>query len=193
MNAVLVFVSVLVACAVSFGVPLFLSGLVFAQNSTIGGNATTESFVTYGNPKYPFYFQYPQNWLVKEQSNSVWFTSPVDLSGNVRIDCDPVSNQSLSKLVEIQLDELAHSFKDFKIINSNPATLGGIAANLTHYSYAMEEHILFSTNMVKFNAMLMSALHNDNFCTVLYFSTPEFFDIYLPIVNRMIGSLTWIV
>jgi hypothetical protein len=193
MNTVLVFVSILFACAISLDISFFPSGVAFAQNSTSLGNATTESFVTYGNPKYPFYFQYPQNWLVKEQPNSVWFTSPVDRSGNVRIDCAPVSNQTLSKLVNIQLDELAHSFKDFKIIDSNPATLGGVVANLTNYAYAMEEHVLFSTNMVKFNAMLVSALKNDNFCTILYFSTPEFFDIYLPIVKRMIGSLTWIV
>ena len=188
--------AIVVAGLVLFAAVIFVSllsqsGAISAQNATVQSNATTQAFVTYVNPKYPFSFQYPQNWLVKEQSNSVWFTSPADSSGNVRIDCDPVLDQNLTNLVDVQLDELASTFKDFKKINSNTTTLGGVEANTTNFSYGMEELILFSTNIVKFNGMLTSALKGDNFCTVFYFSTPEFFDIYLPIVQKMIGSLKW--
>jgi hypothetical protein len=172
---------------------LFQSGVVFAQGSTVQSNATTQAFVTYVNPKYPFSLQYPQNWLVREQTNALWFTSPADQSGNVRLSCQSVSDQNLSKLVGIQLDEIAQTFKDFKITNSSFTTLGGIAANLTNYSYGMEEHVLFSTNVVKFNAMLVSTLKDDRYCTVLYYSTPEMFDVYLPIVKKMISGLTWVV
>jgi hypothetical protein len=130
---------------------------------------------------------------VREQPDSLWFTSPVDQSGNVRIACQPVADQNLTNLVDIQLEEIASSFKDFKVADSSSTTLGGLPANLTNYSYGMEEHVLFSTNVVKFNAMLISALKDDRYCTVLYYSTPEMFDVYLPIVKRMISSLTWVV
>ena len=65
------------------------SSMVFAQASSSQNQTTTESFLTYFNPKYPFTLQYPQNWMVEEEQNKVWFTSPVDESGNFRIGIRP--------------------------------------------------------------------------------------------------------
>lgn len=162
--------------------------MVFAQASPTQSQATTESFVIYDNPKYPFTLQYPHNWKVKEDKNDVWFISPVEQSGNFRIEYQPAYNQTLSNLVQLQLNQLGASFKDFKILRSNLTMLAGIPANLTMYSFSMEQQNLFITNTYKFMGVQISALESDSLYTIVYFSYPENFDIYLPAAKKMIGT-----
>jgi PsbP-like protein len=162
---------------------------LFAQGASTQNNVTTESFVPYVNPKYQFAMQYPQNWIVKEEQNNTWFTSPVDQSGKFRIGSNRATNHSLSDLVAIYLQELDDSFKDFKIIQSNFTSLGGVPANLTSYSFALEDRKLFTTETYKFIGMLISTIKSDNLYTVTYFSSPENFNIYLPTVKKMISTI----
>lgn len=154
-----------------------------------GSSVTTEAFISYNNPDNHFSLQYPRNWNITEDQSGVWFTSPVDKSGNFRIEGQPANNRTLSDLVAIQLNQSKNDFKDFKIIRSNNITLAGITANLTDYSFTIEEQNLFATNSYNFIGMQISALKNNDLYTITYFSNPENFDIYLPTVQKMIESI----
>ncbi len=152
-------------------------------------SVTTEAFISYINPNYQFSLQYPRDWKVQEDQSGVWFTSPVDKTGNFRIEGQPAYNRTLSDLVAIQLNQSKNNFKDFKIIHSNLTTLAGITANLTDYSFTIEDQNLFVTNTYKFIGMQISALKNNDLYTITFFSNPENFNLYLPIVKKMINSV----
>jgi hypothetical protein len=183
-----IFALILMASTIIIYISFSDLSTVFAQTSPTQSQATTGPFVSYHNPKYPFTLQYPQNWKVKEDQNYVWFISPVGESGGFRIEHRPAHNQTLSILVELQLNQLGASFKDFKIIRSNLTTLAGIPANFTAYSFNMEQQNFFTTNTYKFIGIQISALKGNSLSTIVYFSSPETFDIYLPTVKKMIGT-----
>jgi hypothetical protein len=165
------------------------SNIVFAQSSSSQNQTTTESFLTYFNPKYPFTLQYPQNWAVEEEQNGVWFRSPVDESGNIRIGFAPAYNASLAGLVAVHLKELENSFDDFKIINSTNTSLGGVQANVTNYLFSLEDKKLFTTDTYKFVGTQFATLKNDIFYSITYFSSPENFNIFLPTAKKMLSTL----
>jgi hypothetical protein len=164
------------------------SGIGFAQDMS-QNQTTTEPFVSFTKPIYPFTLQYPQNWAVEEKSNGVWFRSPVDESGNFRIGFAPAYNASLSSLVAIHLKELQNSFKDFKISNSTSTPLDGAQANVTNYFFSLEDNKLFNKNTYQFVGTQYAALKNNTFYSITYFSSPENFGIFLPIVEKMISTL----
>lgn len=178
----------ILASMITMDASLFNLSTVFAQSSTTQSPATTEPFVKYNNPKYPFTLQYPQNWKIKEDQKFLWFIPTVAERGGFRIEYQSAYNQTLSNLVEIQLNQLGASFKDFRIIGSNLTELAGIPANLTVYSFSTEQQNFLSTNTYKFMGMQISALKSDSLYTIMYFSSPENFDIYLPTVKKMIGT-----
>ena len=99
---------------VTIDASLFNPSTVFAQSPTMQSPATTEPFVMYNNSKYPFTLQYPQNWKIKEDQKFLWFIPTVEERGGFRIEYQSAYNQTLSNLVEIQLNQLGASLQRFQ-------------------------------------------------------------------------------
>jgi hypothetical protein len=94
--------------------------------------------VTYDGSKYGIMIQYPENWNITEDTSGVWFISPVDESGNIRITSEPSQNLSLADLVQIQNLQTKSSNKDLNIVSSNMTTIDGTPANRTDYKFKAE-------------------------------------------------------
>ena len=86
----------------------FLTCPLLIDNQNIGMEAraqsapTTSEFVPYNGSKYGMNIEYPSNWNLTEDATGVWFVSPVDQTGNIRIQSEPTQNLSLAKLVQAQ-------------------------------------------------------------------------------------------
>lgn len=166
----------------------------FSQASTIGDNPSSTKFIPYNVSKYGLSFEYPGNWNITERESGIWFSSPVDGTGNIGIQIQPAGNKTLQELVKIQLVQYNVGFKDFRVLSSNSTTLAGNAANRTDYSFKTEEPkflgtSLFGTDILNFLAIAISTIKNDNLYTVTYISTAENYDIFLPIADKMMSSL----
>lgn len=165
------------------------------QASTSEDNPSTIKFIPYNKAsKYGLAFEYPENWNITERESGIWFSSPVDGSGNFGIQIQPTQNRSLQELVKIQLVQYKEGFEDFRVLSSNSTTLSGNAANRTDYSFKTEEPKflgtnLFGTDILNFLAIAISTIKNDHLYSVTYISTAENFDIFLPIAEKMMGTL----
>lgn len=98
--------------------PELNKALMIKLNST-----TTSKFLSYNGTKYGATIQYPQNWKVKEDSNGVWFISPVDETGNVRIESQKSLNGSLALTVQTQLMLPKTAYKELDIASTNMTML----------------------------------------------------------------------
>jgi len=152
-------------------------------------NPTTMEFIDYNGSKYGFHVQYPANWNITEDQSGVWFVSPVDSTGNIRIERQLAYNQSLSDLVAVQLIQAKESYKDLKVLSSNLTSLDGNPANRTDYQSKIEEPKFMGVDVFDFTAIQISTIKNNNFYTFTYFSNPENYHIFLPIAQKMISTL----
>ena len=146
-------------------------------------------FIDYNCTKLGFQVQYPANWNLTEDQSAVWFVSPVDSTGNIRIERQPAYNQSLSDLVNVQLLQSKDSYKDFKVLSSNITSLDGNPANRTDYQFKIEEPKFLGVDVFDFTAIQISSIKNSNFYTFTYFSNPENFHIFLPIAQKILSTL----
>lgn len=171
---------------------LFFQSDLFSVKVAVGQEVspTTTEFVPYANgTKYGISIEYPGNWKITEDDSGVWFISPVDESGNIRITSQPAQNTSLTDLVQIQLIQTKDSNKDVSIVSSNMTAIDGNPANRTDYKFKVEVPKFMGSDLFDYDAIRISTVKNDKFYTVNYFATPETFYIYLPIVQKMIDSL----
>ena len=174
---------------------LYISPSVFQSNILNGGLAegqqspTTSKFVTYDGSKYGFSIQHPDNWIKKEDSSGIWFISPVDESGNLRIESQSIQNVSLKDLLQFQLLQSKDSYKEFKVVSSNMTTIDKSPANRTDYKFKVEVPKFMGADIYDYDAIKISTLKDDRLYTVTYFAPPDSFYIFLPIVQKMLGSL----
>lgn len=172
---------ILIECAV---IPLLCSAvLVQAQGPT------SANFVTYDGSKYGMIIQYPENWKIKEDPAGVWFVSPVDETGNVRIENQSALNASLPVLVEAQLLQSKQSYKELTKISSNMTTLSEIPANRTDYQFKIEVPKFLGVDVYDYSAFQISAVKADTLYTFTYFSTKDNFQLFLPIAQKMLSTL----
>lgn len=151
--------------------------------------ATTSKFVIYNGTKYGALIQYPESWKVNEDANGVWFVSPVDETGNIRIESQKAINGSLPLTVQTQLMLSKTSYKELNIASTKMTTLDGLPANRTDYKFKVEIPRFLGSDIFDYSAFQISALKNDRVYTFTYFSTPENFHLFLPIAKKMLGSL----
>lgn len=174
---------------------LYISPLAFQSNILNGGLAdaqqspTTSKFVTYDGSKYGFSIQHPDNWIKKEDSSGIWFISPVDESGNLRIESQSIQNVSLKELLQFQLLQSKDSYKEFKVVSSNMTTIDKSPANRTDYKFKVEVPKFMGADIYDYDAIKISTLKDDRLYTVTYFAPPDSFNLFLPIVQKMLGSL----
>lgn len=150
---------------------------------------TTMKFIDYNSSKLGFNVQHPANWNITEDQSGVWFVSPVDSTGNIRIERQPTYNQSLSDLVAVQLLQARESYKDLKVLSSNLTSLDGSPANRTDYQFKIEEPKFLGVDVFDFSAIQISTIKNGKFYTFTYFSNPDNFHIFLPIAQKMLSTL----
>ena len=150
---------------------------------------TSTEFKTYDGSKYGINVQYPTNWNISEDASGVWFVSPVDETGNVRIESQPSQNLSLSKSVQVQLLLAKNSYKGLDVVSTNMTTLDGTPANRTDYKFKMEFPKFLGTDVVDYSAIQISSIKGEKLYTLTYFSPAENFNIFLPIVEKMLSSI----
>ena len=187
--------SKMVSIAFSLCWLLFFSPSVFQSNTQNGVLAETEqspstnSYVTYDGSKYGFSIQHPDKWIKKEDSTGIWFISPVNENANVRIESQSNQNASLKELVQFQLLQSKDSYKNFTIVSSNMTTIDKSPANRTDYEFKDEVPKFMGSDIYDYDAIKISTLKDDRLYTVSYFAPPDSFYIFLPIVQKMLGSL----
>jgi hypothetical protein len=150
---------------------------------------TSTEFKTYDGSKYGINMQYPSNWNISEDASGVWFVSPVDETGNVRIESQPSQNLSLSKSVQVQLLLAKNSYKGLDVVSTNMTTLDGTPANRTDYKFKIEFPKFLGTDVVDYSAIQISSIKGKKLYTFTYFSPAENFNIFLPIVEKMLSSI----
>lgn len=163
-------------------------GLARAAEVSPSQNATTSKFLTYNGTKYGTAIQYPSSWKVSEDATGVWFISPVDETGNVRIESLKAINGSLPLTVQAQLIQSKQSYKEFNIVSSNLTTVDGLPANRTDYKFKLEIAKFLGSESFDYTGFQISALKGDRLYTFTYFSTPENFHLFLPIVQKMFST-----
>lgn len=170
---------------------LIYPGQMLPMNAsgTVTTSPTTMKIIDYDGSKYGFHVQYPANWNLTEDQSGVWFVSPVDSTGNIRIERQPAHNLSLSDLVTVQLLQARESYKQLKVLSSNLTSLDGNPANRTDYQFKIEEPRFMGVDVFEFTAIQFSSIKNNNFYTFTYFSNPENFHIFLPIAQKMLSTL----
>ena len=179
----------------AFGSVLLLSSLLFQSqllpvNVAMAQNSpTTSNFVTFDGSKHGFSIQYPENWNITQDATGVWFSSPVEGTGNIRVESQPAQNMSLTDLVQFQLMQTKNSNKELNIISSNMTMLDKIPANRTDYKFKVEIPKFLGADIFDYGAIQISAIKDNTLYTVTYFADPETFHIFLPIVQKMLGSL----
>ena len=150
---------------------------------------TSTEFKTYDGSKYGINVQYPSNWNITEDASGVWFVSPVDQTGNVRIESQPSQNFSLSKSVQVQLLLAKNSYKGLDVVSTNMTTLDGTPANRTDYKFKLEFPKFLGTDVVDYSAIQISSIKGEKLYTLTYFSPAESFYTFLPIVQKMLSTL----
>jgi hypothetical protein len=153
------------------------------------GKLTTSKFVIHDGSEYGINIQYPENWNITEDNIGVWFISPVDVGGNVRITTQPALNISLVDLVQIQNLQTKNSNKELTIVSSNMTTLDGTPANRTDYKFTVEVPKLLGADIFDYDAIRISGIKDDKLYTLTYIATPDTFYIFLPIVEKMLSTL----
>lgn len=180
----------LIACSLLMLICFLALAKVLSLDVSGQDSPTTREFQTYDGSKYGISIQYPDGWKIIEDSTGVWFTSPVNDSANVRVQSQSNLNASLTDLVQVQLLESKNSNKDLSIISSNMTTIGGTPANRTDYKFKVEVPKLLGADIFDYNAIKISAIKGQKLYTITYFSDPENFYIFLPIVQKMLSTAT---
>ena len=178
------FGSILLLSSLLFQSQLFPTNVAMAQNTP-----TTSNFLTFDGSKYGFSIEYPENWNITQDATGVWFSSPVDGTGNIRVESQPAQNMSLADLVQVQLMQTKNSNKEFNVVSSNMTILDKIPANRTDYKFMVEIPKFLGADIFDYNAIQISALKENTLYTVTYFADTETFYIFLPMVQKMLGSL----
>ena len=157
------------------------------QETASNGNST---FLTYKNSNYGIQIQYPSTWIkVTNHSNEiVRFMSP---PGTVRASLNIIVRTDASQFIPIQvyvnagIEVLKKIFPAFNLVSSNATTLGGIPAQKMTYTANLP-----SGPKLKF--LQFFAIRDDTSYVVTTATSPGDFPKYLPTLQRMISSLSFI-
>jgi hypothetical protein len=101
----------------------------------------------------------------------------------------PAQNKSLTDLVQVQLLQTKNSNKELNIVSTNMTMLDKIPANRTDYKFKVEVPKFLGADIYDYDAIQISAVKDNTLYTVTYFADPETFHIFLPIVQKMLGTL----
>ena len=174
---------------VSFSLLIDFENQNMINQVTAQNNPTSSNFVTYNGSKYGFTIDYPSNWNKTEDSTGIWFFSPVDQTGNIRIQSEPKLNTTLANLVKAQFIILQKTHKEVDVLSSTLTTVDGNPANRTNYKFKDEIPKFLGADIFDYTAFQVTTAKDDKLYTFIYFSTPDKFDIFFPIAQKMLGTL----
>jgi PsbP-like protein len=149
----------------------------------------TSLFSTYNNPNYPFSIQYPQNWKIEGDPEGVWFISPVDGSGNLRIETQVNQNKTLDNIIESQINKSKLEFQSYEVLSRNSTTLASGPAEEVFYKFKAQIPGFLNTDTFELKGMQIFSLRGSYVYIVTYFSNLDRFEIFLPTVQKAISSL----
>lgn len=142
-------------------------------------------YATYENASFAIKIDYPQEWKQVEDDRGSWFRNGNE-SVNVRVEILPSQNQTLDELTINQTNLTAQQFPAQKILESNETRIGdNYTAHKLLFTFPEEPSDPKGTNM---REMKLWAINNGRAYVFSYFTTNNTFDIYLPIVQKMIES-----
>jgi tetratricopeptide (TPR) repeat protein len=151
------------------------------------GNST---FLIYKNPIYGIQMQYPSTWIkVANQGHEiVRFISP---PGRAHASLGIIVRTDASQLIPLQvyvnagIDVLKKIFSGFNLISSNVTTLGGVPAQKMVYTADMSSGL-------KLKFLQYFAIRDNTSYVITSGTLPGDFATYLPTLQRMISSLSFI-
>jgi hypothetical protein len=165
-------------------------------STTFGGNATTEpqAFLTYENPTYGIFMQYPSNWTAStsglpDYTDVIAFYSPPQnvsdlFPARLKISVVQYSQDiSLPEYKNFTLSTLNQS-RQFTLINSSDVTVAGYPGYrivLTNKPFPNDTLILHSMNIA-------TAIENKIYL-ITYDGQELAFNKHLPEVGRMLESM----
>ena len=148
------------------------------------------TFLTYKNSDYGIQIQYPSAWIkVTHSSNEiVRFMSP---PGTIPASLGIIVRTGASQLIPIQvyvnagIDVLKKIFPAFNLLSSNPTTLGGVPAQKMVYTANLPSGL-------KLKFLQFFAMRDNTSYVVTTATLPDDFATYMPTLQRMISSLSFI-
>ena len=151
------------------------------------GNST---FLTYKKPTYGIQIQYPSTWIkvVHSSNEIVRFISP---PGTVPVSLGIIVRTGASQLVPLQvyvnagIDVLKKIFSGFNLISSNETTVGGVPAQKMVYTANLPSGL-------KLKFLQYFAIRDNTSYVITSGTLPGDFATYLPTLQRMISSLSFI-
>lgn len=144
----------------------------------------TKDWQTYENATHKLSIKYPKDWTKKEESNIiVGFMSTG--TANVNLVTEDMSKNPTMKVDEylkLSLPNIEKEFKEFKLLENTPLTLGNVKA----------QKIIYTANVEGMNLKFMQVLTiiNQKAYVLTYTALADEYDKNLETANKIFGSLT---
>ena len=105
---------------------------------------------------------------------------------NIRVESLPFQNQTLDQLTTRQINLTAQQFPAQKILQSNATVIGNnYSAHKLLFTFPEEPSDPKGTNLKELQLWMTN---NSRAYILSYFTTNDSFDIYLPVIQKMIES-----
>jgi hypothetical protein len=150
------------------------------------GLSNTSNFSTYENSSFGMKMLYPSDWKKIEDFRGTWFRNSND-SVNVRVESIPYSNGALKELTARQINLTRQQFPGQAITELNSTTfLDGYPAHRIVFTYPEEPLDLQGVQYKK--EMQVWSTRDGRAYIISYFTTTDAYDIYFPIIKKMVDS-----
>jgi hypothetical protein len=147
--------------------------------------SSTVNFAKYENSSFGMKMDYPADWKKAEDNRGSWFRNGNE-SMNIRVESLPFQNQTLDQLTTRQINLTAQQFPAQKILQSNATVIGNnYSAHKLLFTFPEEPSDPKGTNLKELQLWMTN---NSRAYILSYFTTNDSFDIYLPVVQKMIES-----
>lgn len=145
----------------------------------------TKDWQTYENATHKLTVKYPKDWTKKEDSNVIiGFMSGG--TANVNLVSEDLAkagspNLKVDEYLKLSLPNIEKEFKDFKLLENTPLTMGNVKA----------QKIVYTANMEGMNLKFMQVLTviNQKAYVLTYTALADEYDKNLETANKIFGSL----
>ena len=143
------------------------------------------NFSTYENSSFGIKMLYPSDWKKIEDFRGTWFRNSNE-SINVRVESIPYPNGELKELTSRQINLTRQQFPGQAITELNSTTfLDDYPAHKIVFTFPEEPSDLQG---LQYKEMQVWSTRDGRAYIISYFTTTDAYDIYLPIIKKIIDS-----
>ncbi len=163
------------------------SGKVSDNKASIdNSNIQKSNFLLHEDTTYKVKILYPREWKLVETKDNIFafqepkLTADDKIQENLNLIMNDVSDQDLTfeKFKPLAMENLKQTVQDFSLIDSSSTTLADTIAQKN----------VFTAFNPKLKLLQVITLKNDITYAITFVSTPESFENYLPVVEKMLDS-----